>query len=188
MMDLHHLRAAFPRRPLALAVHIVRVLAFGFGLLASILVAPLVHAVHMRRRHSEPALAPRDLPISTAAAQDRIEEAGVLAELGLGALHRRRFALAEARFRHAIALLAADNLPYLQATLRHHLAIALHGQCKDKEAEGHAAVALAFHRDPRSRLAIEGRVLLADIRARRVSQPAETNAVTPHEHRTTEKP
>ena len=169
--------------------HSVRALAFGFVALASRLLAPLVYAVRWRRRTRAKALAPLDTPIVMAAmTEDRIEEAGALAEQGLHALRRKLFALAEARFRAALALLSADDLPYLQASLRHYLALALHAQRKDNEAEHHAAAALAFHRDPRSRLAIDGRSLLADIRARRAAQGGDTSTVTRHDHQTVEDP
>jgi hypothetical protein len=100
--------------------------------------------------------------------EDRVEEATAIAEIGFHALRSGHFARAEDRFRGAVALLSADELPYLRATLHHHIARALHEQRKDAdEAEFHATTALALRWDKSSRLAGEDCALLAQIRARR---------------------
>jgi len=82
--------------------------------------------------------------------------------------------------RGALALLSADDLPYLRATLHHQLAIALHEQRKNAdEAEHHAAAAAALRWDPDSRLARNDRALLARIRAGRASQPGKPSTTAP---------
>jgi tetratricopeptide (TPR) repeat protein len=123
---------------------------------------------------TEAALAWLDEAINVAALiRDPLEEASALADVGAYALRRGHFAHAEARFRGALALLSADFLPYLRATLHHQLANALHEQRKTPdEAERHASEALALRWDPESRLAREDRALLARIRADRGPEPA----------------
>lgn len=87
MVDARRSPGGYPASVGRLLVQVVRALAFGFALLASRLVAPPLYALRWRRRPCESALAPIDTPIATAAViEDRIEEAGALAELGLGAL------------------------------------------------------------------------------------------------------
>jgi hypothetical protein len=105
------------------------------------------------------------MAITTAAViKDAIGEAAAVAEIGFHALRGGHLARAEARFRGALALLSAEELPYLRATLHHHLALVLLEQHKDAdEAEHHAAAALALRWDKTSRLASEDRALLARI-------------------------
>ena len=125
-----------------------------------------------RQGDTEVALALLDTAIASAIMiGDRVEEATAIAEIGFHALRNGHFARAEDRFRCALALLSADDLPYLRATLHHHLALALHKQHKDAdEAEYHATTALALRWDRSSRRASEDGALLARIRARRAGR------------------
>ncbi len=129
----------------------------------------------MRQGKAATALQLLEMAITTAAViRDPFEEATAVTEVGFHALRGGHLARAEARFRCGLALLSAEKLPYLQATLHHHLALVLLEQHKDAgEAEHHAAAALALRWDKTSRLAEEDRALLARIRGHRPGQLGE---------------
>jgi tetratricopeptide (TPR) repeat protein len=124
-------------------------------------------AALMRQGEIEAALSQLAAVITAAAViQDRSDEATALAEIGFHALRSGRFARAETGFRRALALLTTEDLPYLRATVHHHLALALCEQSKDpEEAAQQAGAALELRWDRSSRLAGDDRALLQRIRA-----------------------
>lgn len=124
----------------------------GFAYLAGVVAAALAGALAWLRSPRITRLTGADLlelAITVATLiRDPIEEAAAETEIGFQALRSGHLAGAEARFRRALAILAAEELPYLRATLHHHLALVLVEQNKDAdEAEHHAAAALALRWD-----------------------------------------
>jgi tetratricopeptide (TPR) repeat protein len=114
-------------------------------------------------------LALLDEAIAVAAAiQDPSLGASALCQSGMYALNHGDFAGAARRFRDAIALLARARRPNLLASAHHLLATALM-QLGGAEAEEHAATALALRPDPDSHLAEEDRILLTQLRERRMT-------------------
>lgn len=101
---------------------------------------------------------------------NRVEEARTLHQIGFHALNCGHFARAEDGFRRAIGLLSDHYSLHLQATLHHDLAIALHAQSKNEDAEHHATEALALRWSRESSRALEDRALIARIRASRPAQ------------------
>jgi tetratricopeptide (TPR) repeat protein len=139
----------------------------------------LLGSALLKRGDYEAALAQLSAAIGIAAQiGDRIEEASALADIAARELEHGHFAHAEARCRAALALLVADDEPYLRASLHSRLALALHERKSLDEAEHHAAKALELRWDPGSRLAIADRELLARIRATRSSPSTENRGVT----------
>jgi hypothetical protein len=114
-------------------------------------------------------LALLDEAIAVAAAvQDPSLGASALCQSGMYALNHGDFAGAARRFRDAIALLALVRRPNLLASAHHLLATALM-PLGGAEAEQHAATALALRPDQDSHLAEEDRILLTQLRERRMA-------------------
>ena len=96
---------------------------------------------------------------------DPREEASALADVGIHLQTLGHLARAETMFRRALSRLPIAELPYLRATLHHHLALALCDQRKRlDEAARHATTALGLRWDKDARLAREDRALLERIR------------------------
>jgi ATP/maltotriose-dependent transcriptional regulator MalT len=102
--------------------------------------------------------------------KNQVEEARALHQIGFHALSCGHFARAEDGFCRAIGVLSDNYSQHLQATLHHDLALALHAQSKNEDAERHAIEALALRWRRESRLAREDRALIARIRASRPAQ------------------
>jgi hypothetical protein len=102
--------------------------------------------------------------------KNQVEEARALHQIGFHALRCGHFARAEDEFCRALGLLSDHYSLHLQATLHHDLAIALHAQSKNEDAEHHATEALALRWTRESSLAREDRALIARIRASRPAQ------------------